>query len=49
VATPNDALHAITQRMTHETKAFLWIPLGLSLVLLGAVLAWPRLRGMIGG
>jgi serine/threonine-protein kinase len=46
VATPNDALDAITERMTHETKAFLWIPVCLGLLLLGAVLAWPWLRGI---
>jgi serine/threonine protein kinase len=44
VATPNAALTAITERMTHQIKAFLWVPLSLGLLLLGGVLAAPRLR-----
>jgi serine/threonine protein kinase len=41
VATPNNALDAITERMVEQIKSFLWIPLLLGLALLAAVIAVP--------
>ena len=44
VATPNNALDAVTQRMTDRVKAFLWVPMALGVLLLGAILAGSRGR-----
>lgn len=43
VATPNNALDAITARMVDRIKSFLWIPILLGLGLLAAVIAVPAL------
>lgn len=45
VATPHNALDAITQRMVDQIKSFLWVPMLLGLALLLAVIALPPLVG----
>jgi hypothetical protein len=47
VAMPKNALDAITQRMTDQIKAFLWVPVSLGLLLLSVVLTAPRLLGRV--
>jgi hypothetical protein len=46
VATPNDALDAITMRMVDRIKTFLWVPLAIGLVLLACVIVWPDRRSL---
>jgi eukaryotic-like serine/threonine-protein kinase len=45
VATPDNALDRITQRMVDQIKAFIWVPVLIGLALLFAVVAGPRLLG----
>ena len=42
VATPEDAVDALTQRMIDRAKAFVWVPIAVGLFVLIAILAEPR-------
>src|SRR5262249_42906227 len=47
VATPLDALDAVVKRMRDRFMAFLWVPALLGLLMLGAVIAGPRLGARV--
>jgi hypothetical protein len=48
VATPNNALDAITKRMVDRIESFLWVPILLGLALLAAVIVLPMLGARVG-